>query len=101
MAFHSWCKPVIAREFDGLRLFISNYFTPESRVMLRRNIVERAQTLAPFLHFDLNPYIVADADVIPVSPSKNLHDVGEFSLQRSLSRIAPRFPRLQLPAQFR
>ena len=30
--------------------------------MLRRNIVERAQTLAPFLHFDRDPYIVADAD---------------------------------------
>ena len=57
-----WRKLVIAREFDGLRLFISNYFTPESRVMLRRNIVERAQTLAPFLHFDRDPYIVADAD---------------------------------------
>jgi hypothetical protein len=57
-----WRKLVIAREFDGLRLFISGYFTPESRVMLRRNIVERAQMLAPFLSFDHDPYIVADAD---------------------------------------
>ena len=57
-----WRKLVIAREFDGPRLFISGYFTPESRVMLRRNIVERAQTLAPFLSFDHDPYIVADAD---------------------------------------
>jgi uncharacterized protein len=59
---NSWRKLVIARQFDGLRLFISGYFTPESRVMLRRNIVERAQTLAPFLKFDRDPYIVADAD---------------------------------------
>jgi len=57
-----WRKLVIAREFDGQRLFISGYFTPQSRVMLRRNIVERAQTLAPFLSFDHDPYIVADAD---------------------------------------
>ena len=57
-----WRKLVIAREFDGLRLFISGYFTPESRVMLRRNIVERAQTLAPFLSFDHDPYIIADGD---------------------------------------
>ena len=57
-----WRRLVIAREFDGPRLFISGYFTPESRVMLRRNIVERAQTLAPFLSFDRDPYIVADAD---------------------------------------
>jgi uncharacterized protein len=57
-----WRKIVIAHEFDGLRLFISGYFTPESRVMLRRNVVERAQTLAPFLTFDRDPYIVADSD---------------------------------------
>jgi uncharacterized membrane protein (UPF0182 family) len=57
-----WRKLVIARQFDGPRLFISGYFTPESRVMLRRNIVERARTLAPFLSFDHDPYIVADAD---------------------------------------
>src|SRR6516165_6984852 len=57
-----WRKLVFAREFDGLRLFISGYFTPESRVMLRRNIVERVKTLAPFLSLDRDPYIVADAD---------------------------------------
>jgi uncharacterized protein len=57
-----WRKLVVARSFDGLRLFISGYFTAESRVMLRRNIVERAQTLAPFLSFDHDPYIVADGD---------------------------------------
>ncbi len=57
-----WRKLVIARAFDGLRLFISGYFTPESRVLLRRNIVERAQTLAPFLSFDHDPYIIADGD---------------------------------------
>jgi uncharacterized membrane protein (UPF0182 family) len=57
-----WRKVVVAHEFDGLRLFISEYFTPESRVMLRRNIVERAARLAPFLTFDRDPYIVADGD---------------------------------------
>ena len=57
-----WRKLVIARQFDGLRLFISGYFTPESRVMLRRNIVERVQTLAAFLSFDRDPYIIADSN---------------------------------------
>jgi uncharacterized protein len=45
-----------------LRLFISEYFTPESPVLLRRDIVERVQTLAPFLLFDHDPYIIADGD---------------------------------------
>jgi uncharacterized protein len=56
-----WRKLVVARQFDGLRLFVSGYFTPESRAMLRRNIVERVQTLAPFLHFDHDPYIIANS----------------------------------------
>jgi len=57
-----WRKLVIAHEFDGLRLFISGYFTPESRVLMRRNVVERVERLAPFLIFDNDPYIVADGD---------------------------------------
>lgn len=57
-----WRRIVIAHQVDGLRLFISQYFTPESRILLRRNIVERAYTLAPFLTFDHDPYIVADGD---------------------------------------
>ena len=57
-----WRKLVVAHESDGLRLFISDYFTPESRVLLRRNIVERVERLAPFLTFDRDPYIVADGD---------------------------------------
>ena len=57
-----WRKLVVAHETDGLRLFISDYFTPESRVLLRRNIVERVESLAPFLSFDRDPYIVADGD---------------------------------------
>ncbi len=57
-----WRKLVVAHETDGLRLFISEYFTPESRVLLRRNIVERVERLAPFLSFDRDPYIVADGD---------------------------------------
>jgi uncharacterized membrane protein (UPF0182 family) len=57
-----WRKLVVANQRDGLRLFISGYFTPESRVLLRRNIVERVERLAPFLIFDRDPYIVADGD---------------------------------------
>ena len=57
-----WRKLVVANERDGLRLFISGYFTPDSRALLRRNIVERVGRLAPFLTFDHDPYIVADGD---------------------------------------
>jgi uncharacterized protein len=59
-----WRKLVVAHECDCdlLRLFVSRYFLPDSRVLLRRQIVERVQRLAPFLTFDRDPYIVADGD---------------------------------------
>jgi uncharacterized membrane protein (UPF0182 family) len=57
-----WRRLVIARQFDGLKLFLSDYFAPQSRVLIRRNVVERVQRLAPFLTFDRDPYIVADGD---------------------------------------
>ena len=57
-----WRRLVVARQFDGLRLFLSGYFRPESRVLIRRNVVERVQRLAPFLTFDRDPYVVADGD---------------------------------------
>lgn len=57
-----WRQLVIAHEFDGMRLFISGYFTPRSRVLIRRNIVERVERLAPFFTFDHDPNIVADGD---------------------------------------
>jgi uncharacterized membrane protein (UPF0182 family) len=57
-----WRRLVVARQFDGLRLFLSDYFTPQSRILIRRNVVERVQRLAPFLTFDRDPYIVADGD---------------------------------------
>jgi len=85
-----WRKLVVANEGDGLRLFISGYFTPESRVLLRRNIVERVERLAPFLIFDHDPYIVADGDhysfIIDAYTSSTNYPYSE-SYQGSLSRF--------------
>ncbi|MFB3880685.1 MAG: UPF0182 family protein [Armatimonadota bacterium] len=48
--------------FSDLNLVISNLITKDSRVLWRRNVVERAQTIAPFLSYDRDPYIVAAKD---------------------------------------
>jgi len=45
-------------KFDGTRFFLSGYPTSESRVMFHRQVKERVKTLAPFLHFDDDPYVV-------------------------------------------
>ncbi len=51
-----------AWRIDGYRQLFSTYFTPESRVMFRRNIVDRARIVAPFLRYDRDPYPVVTED---------------------------------------
>lgn len=50
-----------ALHFGDINYLISGYLQPDSRVLYRRNIKERLESLAPFLHFDKDPYaVVAD-----------------------------------------
>jgi uncharacterized membrane protein (UPF0182 family) len=53
-----WRKFIYGWKFDGTRLFVSDYPTRESRIMFHRQIAERVRTLAPFIGFDEDPYIV-------------------------------------------
>jgi uncharacterized membrane protein (UPF0182 family) len=46
--------------FNDINLVLSRYITADSRIMLRRNIEERVRTIAPFLRFDADPYLVID-----------------------------------------
>jgi uncharacterized membrane protein (UPF0182 family) len=45
-------------KFLDINLLLSNYIMRESRLMYHRQIVERAKKIAPFLHFDSDPYLV-------------------------------------------
>jgi uncharacterized membrane protein (UPF0182 family) len=47
---------------DFKNLTFSDRITPESRVLVHRNIIDRVNSLAPFLHYDRDPYIVVAAD---------------------------------------
>lgn len=53
-----WRKLVYAWKLGGTRLLFSSYPTDESRVLYDRNIRERVGKIAPFLHFDHDPYVV-------------------------------------------
>jgi hypothetical protein len=53
-----WRKFLYGWVFDGLRLFLSGYPGPESRIMFHRQIEERVRLLAPFLEFDDDAYVV-------------------------------------------
>jgi uncharacterized membrane protein (UPF0182 family) len=46
-------------------ILLTDYLTPESRMMIHRRILNRVGTLAPFLEWDSDPYLV-------ISPEGNL-----------------------------
>ena len=51
-------KLMMAFRFGDFRILLTSDITPDSRVMFRRNIQERVNTLMPFLRLDNDPYIV-------------------------------------------
>ena len=54
----SWFRRVAyAFDMGSLKVLISNYITNDSRIHYHRNVVERAQQIAPFLIYDSDPYI--------------------------------------------
>ena len=46
-----------ALDLGNFTVLISNYFTPESRILYHRPILERVQQIAPFLSYDNDPYL--------------------------------------------
>ena len=55
-------KLLIAWQFDTWKFLVSRYIRPDSRVLFRRNIHLAVRLLAPFLHYDYDPYVVLGKD---------------------------------------
>ncbi len=51
-------KIVFSFYLGTFKIFLSEFITPTSRLMLYRNIVERTRKIVPFLGIDNDPYIV-------------------------------------------
>jgi uncharacterized membrane protein (UPF0182 family) len=51
-------RAAFALRFGDINPLISGFMTPESRILYVRDIRERASMVAPFLHFDRDPYPV-------------------------------------------
>jgi uncharacterized membrane protein (UPF0182 family) len=48
--------------FQSLQILFSNDITAESRALYHRNITDRVTTIAPFLRYDEDPYLVVSDD---------------------------------------
>ncbi|MDD5637848.1 MAG: UPF0182 family protein [Atribacterota bacterium] len=53
-----WRRLLFAIRFGDINILLTRSFTPESRIMLYRNTMDRAMKVAPFLIYDHDPYIV-------------------------------------------
>ncbi len=53
-------KTLFAARFKTEKILLSSDITAESRILYNRNINQRVKTIAPFLRFDGDPYMVVD-----------------------------------------
>ncbi|MBG1269680.1 UPF0182 family protein [Nostoc sp. WHI] len=67
----AWRRWLFAIYLKDWQMVLTRDFLPETRVLLRRNVKQRIQAIAPFLKFDSDPYLVAAAadENFPSNPS--------------------------------
>lgn len=65
-----WRRVIFAQFLHNWQMLLTRNFTPETKVLLRRNIEERIQLLAPFLRYDSDPYLVVANTSLFTSPGK-------------------------------
>ncbi len=55
-------KLVYAWNLSDIKILLTRYLTPQSRIMFHRIITDRDATIAPFLMYDSDPYLVVGKD---------------------------------------
>ena len=53
-----WRRVLFSQYLKDWRMILTGNFTPQTRVLFRRNINQRLAAIAPFLRYDRDPYIV-------------------------------------------
>ena len=53
-----WRRILFSIKYSNMQILLTTNFTPESRIMIYRNIQERVNKVAPFLGYDRDPYMV-------------------------------------------
>ncbi|WP_404791286.1 UPF0182 family protein [Altericista sp. CCNU0014] len=63
-----WRKFLFAKYLNDWRMLLTPEFTPNTKLLFRRNINQRIRAIAPFLRYDSDPYLVA-ANATPDRPN--------------------------------
>ncbi len=53
-----WQRWIFAKYLKNWRMLFTNKFTPETKLLYRRNINARVRAIAPFIRYDNDPYLV-------------------------------------------
>jgi len=53
-----WRRILFSIKYSNMQILLTTNFTPESRIMINRNIQERVNKVAPFLGYDKDPYMI-------------------------------------------
>lgn len=53
-----WRRWLFARYLNDWQMLLTNHFTQETKLLFRRNLNDRIRTIAPFLRYDHDPYLV-------------------------------------------
>ena len=82
-------RAAYALHLGELNLLVSNLVTPESEVLLVRNVRERAEKVAPFLRFDGDPYpVVVDGGVTWVLDAFTTSDRYPYAQRANISQLS-------------
>jgi uncharacterized membrane protein (UPF0182 family) len=57
-----WRRLLFAAHFQEVNVLLSKDVGPESKILIRREITDRARRALPFLRYDGDPYLVLDED---------------------------------------
>ena len=67
-----WQRLLFAKHLTDWQMLFTSDFTPDTKLLFRRNIQERIKQIAPFLKFDSDPYlVVADINAQAASDASN------------------------------
>ena len=69
-----------AVDLSDINVLLSGYISDQSRLMLHRRIAERVRTIAPFLAYDSDPYIVVWRRRPPLLDPGCVHDLHHVPL---------------------
>ena len=82
-------KAAFALRFGQLEPLISNFITDDSRVIYVRDVRDRVEKLAPFLHFDADPYpVLLDGGVVYVIDGYTTTDRYPYAQRASVSGLS-------------